>query len=109
MKNNHNYFCKLLKHFNINECDYNFFWNGYGDYSLLITLSAKQYLIEIDDRQMCYNLLFEATASNQCRKPKYIAQTNKKMEPIKFYGENVMYKTLKYIINHCKSKGEKII
>lgn len=97
IKMNADYICKIFKHFNIDESFYNFSHDGFGDYNITISLKNR-YLVQIDKENMSYNLLIEARAMNPNKKVKYISKKDKNKNKKAFYGEDIMYDVLKYII-----------
>lgn len=97
------YIRKIFRYFNIDDSCYNFNHDGLGDYNITISLKNK-YLIQIDKENMSYNLLVEAKALNPKKKVKYISKKDKNKNKKIFYGEDLIYDILKYIINSERHK-----
>ena len=88
IKKNQNYIEKLLHKCKMNN--YNFTYNGYGDYDLLLNYNNNEYKISIDDFEMCLKVFKKNQTRNKKNKEFY--------HLVKcIYGLDAWYECLKLI------------
>jgi len=86
IKEKEDYLNKVMHQHGIN-C--NFTHNRYGEYDIWFTYMRKNYRIEINEQELCYNLLEENMAGIKMKNKYHLVE--------KFYGDDILYKIIKYV------------
>lgn len=92
--NNQEYAEKVLKNFNI--CKYHFFYDRYGNLSLLIENNLKKYKIVVDDSDLVFRI-YRCDVHNNFKK-----YTKENMVLKKIIKNDCIYNSIKWISNNSK-------